>query len=123
MRALVIDDSRAMRVIIGQTLKGAGFEISEAGNGREALSRLEEMDAPDLIMVDWNMPEMSGIEFLKAVRQMPEYNDTRIIMVTTETEMKRMAEALSLGANEYVMKPFTRDILIQKLDQLGLMAV
>jgi two-component system, chemotaxis family, chemotaxis protein CheY len=73
---------------------------------------------PRLVLVDWNMPEMNGLEFVKAMRGRPEFNGTRIMMVTTETEMKRMADALEQGVDEYVMKPFTRDVILQKLEQM-----
>jgi two-component system chemotaxis response regulator CheY len=122
MRALVIDDSRAMRSIIGGILRGLGFEVGEAGNGVEGLVKLAQPEKPDLVMVDWNMPEMNGIDFVRAARKRPEFNTVRIVMVTTETEMARMAEALASGADEYVMKPFTRDVLINKLELLGFAA-
>jgi two-component system chemotaxis response regulator CheY len=107
-----------MRTIIGQILKGLGFEIVEAGNGREGIDRLKTSEVPRVAMVDWNMPEMNGLEFVKNVRSLPEYDSMRIMMVTTETEMTRMAEAIQSGANEYVMKPFTRESLLQKLEQM-----
>lgn len=122
MKALVVDDSRAMRTIIGQILKGIGFEIVEAGNGREGLDRLDGGPLPGLAMVDWNMPEMNGLEFVKAVRRRPELDAMRIMMVTTESEMSRMADALSQGADEYVMKPFTKDAILQKLEQMQIQA-
>ena len=118
MKALVIDDSRAMRTIIGQILKSIGYEVVDAGNGREGLQRINELGPPHLILVDWNMPEMNGIDFVRALRSDRKYDDVRIMMVTTETEMNRMAEALEQGANEYVMKPFTRDVILQKLEQM-----
>ena len=118
MKALVIDDSRAMRTIIGQILKSIGYEVADAGNGREGLQRVSEVGPLNLILVDWNMPEMNGIEFVRALRSDRKYDDVRVMMVTTETEMKRMAEALEQGANEYVMKPFTRDVILQKLEQM-----
>jgi two-component system chemotaxis response regulator CheY len=118
VKALVVDDSRAMRTIIGQILKGIGFEIVEAGNGREGLDRLDPDQLPRLALVDWNMPEMNGLEFVNAVRRRPEFNAMSIMMVTTETEMSRMADALANGVDEYVMKPFTRDAILQKLENL-----
>jgi two-component system chemotaxis response regulator CheY len=118
LKALVIDDSRAMRTIIGQILKSIGYEVMDAGNGREGLQRINELGPPHLILVDWNMPEMNGIDFVRALRSDRKYDDVRVMMVTTETEMKRMAEALEHGANEYVMKPFTRDVILQKLEQM-----
>jgi len=121
VRALVIDDSRAMRSILGQILKGMGFEVADAVNGREGLARLKEIGPPDVILVDWNMPVMNGYEFLCAVRADPVYNDSRLMMVTTETEMEQMIKALSAGANEYVMKPFTKEVIREKLELMGVL--
>ncbi len=120
MRVLIIDDSRAIRRIIGDMMKSLGFETTDAGNGVEALQRLEEFGAPDICFVDWNMPEMNGLEFIKAVRSKPEYSDLPLMMVTTETEMERMAEAFIAGVNEYVMKPFDKEMIIEKLNILGI---
>jgi two-component system chemotaxis response regulator CheY len=121
MKVLIIDDSRAMRTIIGQILKGIGsIEIAEAGNGLEGIQKLESGPIPELTMVDWNMPEMDGLEFVQAVRGRPEFDAMRIMMVTTETEMGRMADALAQGVNEYVMKPFSKDVIIQKFQKLHL---
>ena len=122
MRALVVDDSRAIRSIIGKTVKELGFELLEAGNGKEALERLEAAGTVELVLVDWNMPEMNGFDFLVAARQNPAWKDTVIMMVTTETEMAQMQRALDAGANEYVMKPFTKDALHEKLQLVGLAA-
>ncbi len=118
MKALVIDDSRAMRTIIGQILRSIGYEVADASNGREGLQRVSEVGPLSLILVDWNMPEMNGIDFVRALRSDRKNDDVRVMMVTTETEMKRMTEALQQGANEYVMKPFTRDVILQKLEQM-----
>jgi two-component system, chemotaxis family, chemotaxis protein CheY len=120
MRVLVVDDSRAIRRIIGEIMKQLGFEVSEAGNGIEALQRLEELGAPDLVLVDWNMPEMNGLDFIKAVRANPRYSDLPLMMVTTETEMERMALAFMAGVNEYVMKPFDKATILDKLQLLGI---
>ena len=120
MRALIIDDSRTMRMIIGRIIRELGFEITEAGDGQEALKRLIEMGTtPELIMVDWNMPVMNGYEFLKAVRANPLYESAHIVMVTTETELGQITRALEAGANEYVMKPFTKEVIRDKLLILG----
>jgi len=118
LKALVIDDSRAMRTIIGQILKSIGYEVADANNGREGLQRVSEVGPLSLILVDWNMPEMNGLEFVRALRSDRKYDAVRVMMVTTETEMTRMVEALEQGANEYVMKPFTRDVILQKLEQM-----
>jgi two-component system chemotaxis response regulator CheY len=119
MHAFAIDDSRAMRMILAQILKTLGFEVTEAANGREALERLKYAGHVDLALVDWNMPEMSGIDFVKAVRADPKYADLRLMMVTTENEMSKIQEALEAGADEYVMKPFSRSVIREKLELLG----
>jgi len=120
MRVLIIDDSRAIRRIIGEMMKSLGYEITEAANGIEALQRLEEFGAPDICFVDWNMPEMNGLEFIKAVREKPEYRDLPLMMITTETEMERMAQAFVAGVNEYIMKPFDKEMIVEKLNILGI---
>ena len=119
MRALVIDDSRAMRSILGKILMGLGFAVDEAGHGRDGLDCLRQGLRPDVILLDWNMPEMNGYEFLKAVRADRAYRDLTIMMVTTESEMSQVVRALAAGANEYVMKPFTAEVIRDKLTLLG----
>src|SRR5258707_6121445 len=104
MHVLIIDDSRAMRSILSHILRQLGCEVSEACNGRDALGRLGQIDRVDLALVDWNMPEVNGIEFVRQVRADARYNDLRLMMVTTETEASQVATALQAGANEYVMK-------------------
>jgi two-component system chemotaxis response regulator CheY len=121
MQALVIDDSRAVRMVIGGILREVGFEVVEAANGQEALDRLEENPDVGVALVDWNMPVMDGLEFIKAVRKAQRWNHVRIMMVTTETESERLIEAISAGANEYVMKPFSRDVLVAKLSMLDVL--
>lgn len=120
MRALVIDDSKAIRLILGQILKEIGFEVCSASHGIEALERLKEVGKVDLALVDWNMPEMNGFEFVCAVRKDEKYNDMRLMMVTTETEMSQVIKALEAGANEYVMKPFTKEVIREKITLLGI---
>jgi two-component system chemotaxis response regulator CheY len=118
MRTLVIDDSRAIRAIIGKVLLELGIESIEACHGRDGLKKLEEEPGIELVLVDWNMPEMNGLEFIQAVRAQRRYDSLRIMMVTTETEHEQVARALEAGANEYLMKPFSREILIAKLSML-----
>lgn len=120
LRALVVDDSRSMRAILRRALEQCGFEVVEAVNGRDAVERLALMRIPDIALVDWNMPEMTGIEFVTTVRSDHSYDGMRIVMVTTETEIEQVQRALSAGANEYVMKPFTKEVLLDKLTMLGL---
>jgi two-component system chemotaxis response regulator CheY len=120
MRALVIDDSRAMRAVLKHSLKQLDFNVVEAANGREALERLRQIERPDLILVDWNMPEMDGLEFVQAVRADAAYSEVRLMIVSTENEATQVARALEAGANEYLMKPFTRQSMEEKLLLLGL---
>jgi two-component system, chemotaxis family, chemotaxis protein CheY len=120
MQAMVIDDSKATRMILGRMLQELGMEVAHAANGRDALNQLGTGAEPSLFLVDWNMPEMSGIEFVHAVRRAPLHSTARIVMVTTETEAPQMIEALQAGADEYVMKPFTKESIFSKLQLLGL---
>ncbi len=122
VHALIIDDSRAMRAILKRILTNAGFRTCEAVNGLEALERLKEHDDIAIALVDWNMPEMNGYEFVKAVRADPNNKHIWLMMVTTETEMSRVVKAMAAGANEYVMKPFTDEAILDKLQLLGLVA-
>jgi two-component system chemotaxis response regulator CheY len=120
-KALVVDDSKAVRIILAKILRELGYEVCEAANGREALEVIEAQKAEvTLVLADWNMPEINGLELLKRLRQDPELSSLVVIMVTTETELGQMVAALDAGANEYVMKPFTRDILVEKLQLVGI---
>jgi two-component system chemotaxis response regulator CheY len=120
MQALVIDDSQAIRLIVGRMLLELDMEVADAANGRLALELLDGGLEPDVVFVDWNMPEMTGIEFVVAVRQAPYSSTARIVMVTTETDLPRVKEALDTGVDEYVMKPFTKDSIFEKLQLLGI---
>jgi two-component system chemotaxis response regulator CheY len=103
-KAMVVDDSRAIRMILTRSLNKLGYEVCTAANGAEALALLKE-HAPELsfFLVDWNMPEVTGIELVERVRRMPAYAEVPIMMVTTETEIEQMVKALDSGVNEYVM--------------------
>ena len=120
MRVLVIDDSRAMRAILKNILFDEGFDVAEACNGQDGLNVLQQIGAPDLILVDWNMPEMNGLEFITYIRSGTQYPKVKILMVTTETEMTNVVKALESGADEYLMKPFSKKMLHEKLEILGL---
>lgn len=120
MRALVVDDSRAMRSLLKGMLKSLGFEVFEASNGVDALEKLREVGALELALLDWNMPEMNGYQLLRYVRANADFASMRVMMVTTETEMSQVVKALEAGANEYMMKPFTPDTIREKLQVLGL---
>jgi two-component system, chemotaxis family, chemotaxis protein CheY len=119
MRALVVDDSRVMRSILRRILEGYGFEVTEAITGSDGLVKLRAMSTPDVALVDWNMPELTGIEFVEQVREDVAYDSMAIMMVTTETELTQMERALAAGANEYLMKPFSAEALKDKLALLG----
>lgn len=119
MHALIVDDSNTIRIILTAYLKKLGFDVTVAINGREALDRLRGMAKADVVLVDWNMPEMDGLSFVRAVRADNEYAALPLMMVTTNVELCNVAEALDAGANEYMMKPFTMDILRAKLELLG----
>lgn len=120
MRALVVDDSSAMRALLRMALKKHGFEVVEARHGVDALSVLATAGVFNLILIDWNMPEMDGFELLRRLRSQPSHAATKIMMVTTETGMQQMSEALAAGANDYIMKPFTFDVVSDKLQLIGL---
>ena len=120
MRVLIIDDSRALRMLLGSILKEIGFEVLEAGNGREALQHLTLNSGIDLALVDWNMPEMDGLEFVRAVRAERAHDDLCLVMVTTESDVSQMIKALDAGADEYIMKPFTKESIREKLALVGI---
>ena len=123
-KALIVDDSKAIRIILGRILRELGYEVCEAVDGKDALKVIEsEKAAVQLVLADWNMPEMNGLELLKQLRQDPDLDSLKVIMVTTETELDHVVSALEAGANEYVMKPFTRDILREKLELVGILPV
>jgi two-component system chemotaxis response regulator CheY len=125
MLTMVIDDSRAMRLILKRIVAQIGFEVVEASNGKEAMDYLTTTldgggGVPGLALVDWNMPEMNGLEFVTAVRAEPRLRSMTLMMVTTESEQSQIVRALAAGAHEYVIKPFTPDAIIDKLALLGL---
>ncbi len=108
-------------MILAKTLKELGYEVREAANGKEALEVIAAEGARvTLVLADWNMPEMNGLDLLKRLRQNPQLSSLVVVMVTSETELDQMAAALEVGANEYVMKPFTKDILLEKLQLVGI---
>lgn len=119
MKALVIDDSRAVRLLVGNILREQGFDVVAAGHGQEGLESLKENPEIRLVLVDWNMPVMDGLEFIQAVRKVRAWDEVQLVMVTTETESEQVERAMTAGANEYVMKPFTAEVLVAKLSLLG----
>jgi two-component system chemotaxis response regulator CheY len=115
---MVVDDSRAVRMILSRNLTELGYDVCAAADGAEALELVRAEMA--LVLVDWNMPHMNGLEFLERLRADPRYASLKVMMVTTETEVDQMVKALAAGADEYVMKPFTKEILADKLRMMGL---
>jgi two-component system chemotaxis response regulator CheY len=120
---LVVDDFLPMRILLGQTLRGWGFDVVLAENGLDALEKLVASGPFDLAFVDWNMPEMNGLELVRAMRAERVLDAMRIMMITTSTETKHIAAALDAGADEYLMKPFTAGGLRDKLALLELPAL
>ena len=118
MRALVVDDSRTVRIIVGAILREIGMDVIEAGDGRQALEQMKQHPDVELMLVDWNMPAMNGLDLIRAIRAQRAHDGVRILMVTSETESEQVTRALNAGANEYLMKPFTREILLAKLNLL-----
>ena len=119
MLAIVVDDSHAMRMILIRYLTSIGFQCAEACDGRDALKRLKVIEKPQLALVDWNMPELNGYELIRAIRQDHLFDDMKIMMVTTENELEQACKALEAGANEFIMKPFTEEMIREKLELLG----
>ena len=123
MKALVVDDSQSMRNIVRANLGKLGIfdEIAEAENGLAALEKMENEGPFDMIFLDWYMPEMEGYDCLVKIRENPNWNDTKVMMVTTENQQENVIRAVMAGANEYLMKPFTPDMLEEKVKMvLGL---
>jgi len=117
LRAMVVDDSKAMRAVLVRMLKTCGYDdIVEATNGVDAFRAIRDNGSPDVVLVDWNMPQMTGIEFIRRVRSSGMLEEASVVMVTSETAIEKIAEALESGADEYLMKPFTIEALLEKLE-------
>lgn len=120
MYALIVDDSRAIRSLLTRPLRELGFTTLDAGHGQAALDVLATCTPlPTLALVDWNMPVMDGLEFVRNVRRNERLHSLKIMMITTEVEAERIQLALDAGADEYLMKPFTMEALSEKLALLG----
>jgi len=115
---LIVDDSRVIRKVARQIFEALGFSCEEAENGQIAVEACQK-NMPDAILLDWNMPVMDGMEFLRALRKLPNGAKPVVVFCTTENDMKHIQEAMTNGANEYIMKPFDADIVRSKLAQLG----
>lgn len=115
MKIMVIDDSTTMRLIIARTLKELGHEVFQAANGKEGLEASKGQDGLSVVFVDWNMPEMNGYDFVVAARADAKLKAVSIVMVTTENETENVQKAMQAGANHFIMKPFTKDVIQAKL--------
>ncbi|HXL67798.1 MAG TPA: response regulator [Xanthobacteraceae bacterium] len=118
-RCLIIDDSSVIRKVARRILESFGFSISEASDGRQALDACMKL-MPDAILLDWNMPVMDGYEFLRALRAMPGGDRPKVVFCTTENDLAHIARAMHAGADEYIMKPFDREIVEAKFQEVGL---
>lgn len=120
MNVLIVDDSRANRMVLQKYMKEFGFETLEAESGLDAIWRLKEKAVINVITVDYNMPKMTGIQFVRLVREKPELSAIPILMITSENTEERQNEAFEAGANAFIVKPFTREIIAETLNSLGI---
>jgi two-component system chemotaxis response regulator CheY len=117
---LVVDDSRVIRTVARKIIEELGFQVIEAEDGRVALDKSEQ-SMPDGVLLDWNMPNMDGLEYLRALRALPGGDKVRVVFCTTENDLTHIQAALKAGADEYIMKPFDAEIVKTKFTLLGLM--
>ncbi len=115
---LIVDDSRIIRKVARRIVEGLGFEVDEAADGAEALAYCASV-MPDIVLLDWNMPVMDGLTFLRRLREHPGGDVPKVLFCTIETAPERIAEGLAAGADDYVMKPFDGEILQSKLAEVG----
>jgi two-component system chemotaxis response regulator CheY len=116
---LIVDDSSIIRKVARRILEDLEFQISEAEDGEQAVATCRR-ELPDAILLDWNMPKMDGYDFLRALRKLPGGERPKVVFCTTENDVAHIARALQAGANEYIMKPFDRDIMEAKFQEIGL---
>jgi len=117
---LIVDDSKVIRLVARRILEDLKFEVVEAADGRQAMEACGKK-MPDAILLDWNMPVMNGIDFLRALRKTEGGSKPVVVFCTTENDIKHIQEAMQAGANEYIMKPFDSDIIQAKFSQVGLL--
>jgi two-component system, chemotaxis family, chemotaxis protein CheY len=116
---LIVDDSSVIRKVARRILEGLEFQIFEAEDGEQALD-VCRAQMPDAVLLDWNMPKMDGYEFLRVLRRLPDGDRPKMVFCTTENDVAHIARALHAGANEYIMKPFDKDIVEAKFQEVGL---
>ncbi len=117
---LIVDDSRVVRKVARRIMEELTFTCDEAEDGLIATDKVK-IAMPTLIMLDWNMPNMNGLEFLQGLRKLPGGDAPKVVMCTTENDMSHIMQAMQSGANEYIMKPFDKEIVENKLTQIGLL--
>jgi len=122
MRLLIVDDSRTMRTMLSSYAQALNCEVSVAEDGVVALEKLEESTDYDAILIDWDMPRMNGLDLLKAIKANPALDGAKTMMVTAQSSMDRVTEALVLGADDYLMKPFDEPMVADKLRLLGIVS-
>lgn len=122
MKILIVDDSKAMRTFLNFLVQELKFETAQAEDGCNALDVLREQAGFDLALVDWDMPRMNGLEFVKALRSNTRFDALKVMMVTTQNSLERVSAALEAGATDYLMKPVTKEALEDKLRMLGVLA-
>ena len=116
---LVVDDSSVIRKVARRILEGLDFKIAEAEDGQQAIEQCRNA-MPDAVLLDWNMPVMDGYDFLRNLRMMPGGDRPKVVFCTTENDVAHIARALHAGANEYIMKPFDKEIVTAKFQEVGL---
>ncbi|MCF4128639.1 response regulator [Methylobacterium sp. SyP6R] len=116
---LIVDDSAVIRKVARRIIEGLGFRVAEAEDGRQAVESCQAA-MPDAILLDWNMPHMDGYDVLRALRRLPEGDRPKVLFCTIENDVASIARALHAGADEYIMKPFDKDIMTAKLQAVGL---
>jgi len=122
MRAMIVDDSRAQRMLLKRAVSPLGFDVVEAENGEDALTKLDPDDPVDVMLVDWNMPVMDGLALVRRVRATRAFADVFVMMVTSESDPKKMARALMVGADDYLVKPVDGEMIRSKLEQTTVLA-
>ena len=120
LRALVIDDSRAARTMVSNMMTQLGFEVLAAEHGQDALDKLQDTEPPHTVVVDWNMPVMDGVEFARAFRQIEHHKSTPVLMISSESDPRRVATALLAGVDEYLFKPVDSEMIRERLEIMGL---
>ena len=121
MRMLIVDDSRTMRALLASYARQLAFDVAEAADGEQALDRLRHDSDFDVLLIDWDMPRVDGLTLLRAVRAQPQLDGAKTMMVTSQTALERVSQALALGADDYLMKPLDERMFADKLRLLGVL--